>query len=97
MQPRNFLCDLPIPFIDRMMSSMSSSMSLGQLFASFRFARDQTASSGLRSGVLGGKVLNMQTRMLAEQLFERLALVSTRVIQQDKHLTTEMPQQVAEE
>jgi hypothetical protein len=66
MQPCNFFCDLAISFIDRMMSSMSSSMSLGQLFASFRLARDQTPSSGLRSGALGGKVLNMQTRMLEE-------------------------------
>jgi hypothetical protein len=38
MQPRSFFCDLLTPFIDRMMSSMSSSLSLGQLLDSFRFA-----------------------------------------------------------
>jgi hypothetical protein len=67
MQPRNFLCDLPIPFIDRMMSSMSSSMSLGQLFASFRFARDQTPSD------LGGQAAVLPARKRA-QLAQHLSL-----------------------
>ena len=42
MQPRSFAGELRIPLIERMMSSINSSTSLGQLLASSRLARDQT-------------------------------------------------------
>ena len=50
MQPRSFSGEVRMPLIERMMSSINSSTSCGQLLASSRLARDQTPSSGLSSG-----------------------------------------------
>ena len=50
MQPRSFWGEVRIPSIERMMSSINSSTSFGQLLASCPLARDQTLSSGLSSG-----------------------------------------------
>ena len=50
MQPRNFSDEARMPSMERRMSSINSSASLGQLLASSRLARDQMPSSGLSSG-----------------------------------------------
>ena len=50
MQPRSFSGEERMPSMERRMSSISSSSSLGQLLASSRLASDQTPSSGFSSG-----------------------------------------------
>ena len=82
MQPRSFAGKLRIPLIERMMSSISSSTSLGQLLASSRLARDQTPSSGLIRGV-GGKMLDSETRVLTEELLEWFPLMGGGIIQEN--------------
>ena len=96
MQPRSFFCDLLTPFIDRMMSSMSSSTSLGQLFEVFASPETKPPRPDSAPSV-GGKVLDMETGISPEKLLQRLAFMGTRVISQHHHGTLEMPKQVAEE
>jgi hypothetical protein len=55
MQPRSFAGELRIASMEPRISPISSSTSLGQLFASSRLAKDQTPSSGLSCGAYEGK------------------------------------------
>ena len=95
-QPRSCFDDARVRSIERTRSSMRSSRSLGQPLARSCLAKCQTPSSGFSSGV-GRETLQAQTRMLAQQLIQRFALMGGGVIHKHHDRAAQVSKQMAEE